>query len=183
MKNTLLLILLITSIVFSCATPELCNSYTDYYSQKLKKNDYYRGSKVDRKRKKLFKKYSENSKKPDSSLIMIERISQNAELNGYSINFIKDYKTLKVIYYKVNKNKVIYDESLGFNKFPKSHIQHPTLALFVKDNGIIYNLVKLKNNDEIMLGKDFGVTILTEFDENLKVKASSSFDNVITLDF
>ena len=184
MKNTLLLILLITSIVFSCATPELCNSYTDYYSQKLKKNDYCRGSKVDRKRKKLFKKYLENSKKPDSSLIMIERISKNANLNGYSIYFIKDSeKTYTITYYhSIKDNEPKIKRTKFYNDTISRLGNEDFMIRYIWENGINFKIDSLKENEDYMFDTNFGKTIITEFDKNLEVKNSKLFDAVIYLD-
>ena len=185
MKNRILISLLITTTIFSCATPELCSSYTDYYSKKLTKNDYCHGSKVDRKRKKLFEKYFENSKKPTTSLITIEYITKNADLSGYAMYFIKpsDRFYTSVYYKTIDNNKVILKDRFFYYDETMQQANEDFLVRYIWENGIDLNLDYFKNNDDYMLGKDFGKTIITEFDKNLEVKNSKVFDFVIYLSY
>lgn len=184
MKNTLLLIPLIVTTIFSCATPKLCSSYTYYYSQKLGKNDYCHGSNVDRKRKKLFKKYLENANEPDSFLIMIERISKNANLNGYSIYFIKDLeKTYTITYYHSIKDNETAIKRKKFYNDTLSRLENEDFMIrYIWENGINFKVDNLKDNEDYMFDTNFGKTIITEFNKNLNVKNSKIFDAVIYLD-
>lgn len=185
MKKKIIISLLITTTIFSCATPELCSSYTDHYSKKLKKNDYCQGSKVDRKRKKLFKKYSENSKKPTTSLITIERLSINSDLTGYSTYFINPSDRFYTLaYYKpIYNNKVILKDRFFYYDETMQQANEDFLVRHIWENGIDLDLDYFKNNDDYMLDKDFGKTIITEFDRNFEVKNSKVFDFVIYLNY